>query len=104
MAVSTIRSLGVLSYAKVQGALCAMIGLIVGLIFALLSFFGAAIGHALNSGNGDTSPLIGAFFGIGAVVICPIVYGIIGFVAGAVSGLVYNLAARMVGGIEIELV
>jgi hypothetical protein len=41
--------------------------------------------------------------GLGAVVICPPVYGIIGGIAALLSAIVYNLAAHWVGGIEVEL-
>lgn len=41
--------------------------------------------------------------GIGAIIIAPIVYGILSFVGGIIYGLVYNLAAGVVGGVELEL-
>ncbi len=34
------------------------------------------------------------------LIIFPIVYGIIGFVAGAITALIYNLVAKFTGGIE----
>ena len=42
-------------------------------------------------------------FGAGAVVILPIVYGCIGFVGGLIMAPLYNLVAKVVGGIEVEL-
>ena len=33
----------------------------------------------------------------------PIVYGVMGFIAGAIGALIYNLMAKWVGGIQIEL-
>ena len=41
--------------------------------------------------------------GLLAVVICPIVYGLIGGIAAIVSALIYNLAARFVGGLSVEI-
>jgi hypothetical protein len=40
---------------------------------------------------------------VGAVIFLPIFYGIIGFVGGLISALLYNLIARLVGGIELEV-
>jgi hypothetical protein len=41
--------------------------------------------------------------GLLAVVVCPIVYGLIGGIAAVVSAFLYNLAARMVGGVSVEI-
>jgi len=37
------------------------------------------------------------------VVLAPIVYGLIGFLMGALTAWVYNFAARRIGGIQLEL-
>jgi len=42
-------------------------------------------------------------FGGAAFVIFPILYGVIGFLGGAFVGLVYNVAAKSMGGLELEL-
>src|SRR5258708_27209901 len=97
MATSVIRRLGVLSVAKLQGALYALLGLIVGAVFALFSLFGAALGNALGSGSHGNA-LFGAAFGLGAVVLFPILYGVIGFIAGLVVAALYNLVAGVRGG------
>ena len=41
--------------------------------------------------------------GLFAIILCPIVYGAIGGIAAALSALIYNLASRWVGGLEVEL-
>jgi hypothetical protein len=40
--------------------------------------------------------------GVGAVVALPVFYGCMGFIAGAVGALFYNLFAGMVGGVELR--
>jgi hypothetical protein len=40
---------------------------------------------------------------VGAIVILPIFYGIIGGVFGALGAVIYNLAAGWVGGLEIDI-
>jgi hypothetical protein len=42
-------------------------------------------------------------FGVGAVFLLPIVYGIMGFLGGVITAVIYNLAAGAVGGLEVEL-
>jgi hypothetical protein len=37
------------------------------------------------------------------MIAIPIIYGIIGFIGGAIGALLYNLFAGMVGGVEIEV-
>jgi hypothetical protein len=41
--------------------------------------------------------------GIGAIIIFPILYGCIGFVATLVAAWLYNVVAGLVGGIEMEI-
>ena len=42
--------------------------------------------------------------GIGAIIIAPICYAILGFIGGLIGAVVYNFAANMMGGIEIEAI
>ncbi len=44
-----------------------------------------------------------ASIGVYAVIVCPIVYGIVGGVAAAVGAVVYNLASGWVGGLEVDI-
>lgn len=94
-----LRRIGAVSLGKVFGILYALLGLVIGALFALLSLVGAGIGAAAS---GDEAWL-GAFFGVGAIIILPIFYGVIGFIGGLLTGLFYNLAAGIVGGVQVEL-
>jgi hypothetical protein len=40
--------------------------------------------------------------GIGAIIVFPILYGLLGFLFGLLSAAIYNLAARIIGGVTIE--
>jgi hypothetical protein len=37
------------------------------------------------------------------MIVIPIFYGILGFIGGLISGLIYNAAAGFMGGIELEI-
>ena len=92
-----VRRIGAVSAAKVSGVLYAAIGFVVGCFFALLSLLGIAVSR--DAGGALSS----AFFGVGAVVLLPLFYGGLGFVATLVMAALYNLIAGWVGGIEVEL-
>jgi hypothetical protein len=71
-----------------------------GLTYAILGFIGGVI-FCVTSLFTRTDP--GALaFGIGAVIGFPLLYGVMGFIFGAVFAWIYNVVAKRVGGIEIE--
>lgn len=89
-----INRVGPLSAAKVIGLLYAILGLAMGAIFSLFSALGG-----FSPGRGDA----GAFFGMAAVVIFPVAYGVVGFLMTLIITWLYNGLARLVGGIDIDL-
>ena len=94
-----IREVGVGSAAKVFGTLYAVFGLIIGVIVALVALVGAGMRRAAS----DAMPgWFGALFGVGAVIILPIMYGVFGAIGAALSALFYNIIAGAVGGLQIE--
>ena len=97
-----IRKIGVGSAAKISGLLYACMGFLVGCVFALISLIGAG---AIASARTDSGlpAWAGAMFGMGAIVIAPICYGILGVVVGAVTAVIYNVAAGVTGGLEVEV-
>ena len=97
---TSVYRVGVLSMAKVQGLISAIFGLIIGIIYALLLL---ALGSAVGGTGAQGSMGLLGNFGFLAVIIAPIVYGIGGFIAGAIGALFYNLAAKWVGGIQLSL-
>ena len=98
-----VRRIGVLSCAKVLGALYAALGLIFGAIITLMSLMGAAMGAALSDGSGVGAGLFGMLLGVGAIIALPIFYGLLGFISGALMAWFYNLAAKFTGGIALDL-
>lgn len=94
MKTITIKKFGVMSFAKVSAALYAFMGFIAGAIMTLISL--AASGSA---GVGA----LGAMFGVGAIILLPIFYGIMGFIGGLLLGWAFNVVAPRVGGLSIEV-
>ena len=95
-----LKSIGVMSAAKVVGVLYAVMGLLMGVMFgALFSLI-----PAMASPDGGGVPgWMAPMFGFGAIVFMPIVYGIMGFVGGAIAALIYNALAGVIGGLELRL-
>ena len=74
----------------------ALLGLIAGAFCAAIALAGISFGlHARMPWAGS--------MGLLAVIVCPIIYGLIGGIAAVVTALLYNLAARFVGGLSVEL-
>jgi hypothetical protein len=94
-----LRRIGVWSTARIVGAIYAALGLIFGLFFAMFS----VIGGLAAAASEDMPAMVGALFGVGAIVFLPLLYGCFGLIGGALSAAFYNLFSGMVGGIELEL-
>ncbi|MDD5340821.1 MAG: hypothetical protein PHC97_00055 [Patescibacteria group bacterium] len=94
--MTKIKSLDVLSVAKVEGLLGVILGLVLGILFALV---GAGISGMLGD-QGGWGMMGGGLF---AIILMPIMYGIGGFISGAIVAWLYNLVAGWIGGIGIEL-
>ena len=80
----TLKKIDPLSLAKIEALCCAIVGLIVGLV---MTAFSAVIGFP---------------YGAASIIILPIMYGIFGFIAGAIGAVVYNAIADWVGGIKLD--
>lgn len=94
-----LRSIGVLSAGKIMGTLYAAIGVLLGAMFALISLSGLAL-H--QPGNGPNPMGFLLSFGAAAIIILPIMYGILGFIGGIMCAAIYNFVAGFVGGIEMD--
>ena len=94
--MAAVKSIGPVSAMKIGGILYAILGLLIGAIFSLIGMMGMA------SGSSEMGAM-GMLFGVGAIIILPIVYGCLGAIAGAVGALIYNVCAKIVGGLEVEI-
>ena len=90
-----VRSVDVMSCAKIYGVLHLAIGVVIGLLFVLIGLIGFA-----------AAPGQQKFGMIGVLVfaaLSPFIYGALGFVLGAIGALLYNWVASAIGGIQMEL-
>ncbi len=91
-----LRSINVVQFALMYGVICAVFGVIVGIIVALAAM---VVPTASAMGVPSIGPL--------AIVLFPIIYAIVlfiyGFVAGLIIAALYNLVAGWIGGVEIQL-
>ncbi|SRR6266576_4684109 len=96
--MQTIKSVGVLSVAKIMGALYAALGLLFLPFFLLIGLAGSMLPH-----QGAQNPFAGAV-GMFFSLLAPVFYGVLGFIFGALGAFLYNLIAKwMGGGIEVQL-
>jgi hypothetical protein len=75
------------------------LGLVFGAFFTLFSLLGAAVGLASSQ---SSNALVELFIGVGSVIFLSVFYGILDFILGLITALLYNDGvARLIGGIEI---
>ena len=105
MAEMTIKRFAVISVAKMYGLLSFIFGLIIGVIYGLfIMIFGAAMtAFAPNSSDATAGGVSTVVVGLMIMVLAPVMYGLMGLIAGAIGALIYNALAGIVGGVRFEL-
>jgi hypothetical protein len=103
MGEKTIQSIPVMPFAMMLGVISAVIGLIIGVIYALV--FGAMI-SAIPATTATTGVVnfgwLGVLFGVGAIIIMPILGFVGGLIHGVIVAVLYNFLAPRIGGIRIR--
>lgn len=86
------------------GVLYGCLGLIFLPFLLLAGMAGAFAQHAQQAHGASAAPaaaVMGLMVGMG--IFMPVIYGVMGFVFGVLSAALYNLIARWLGGIEVEI-
>jgi hypothetical protein len=105
MAEMTIRRFGVFSVAKMYALVLFVLGLIIGVIYGLIFIvLGASMSALAPGGDAAAGGISTAVMGIVMMIAIPIMYGIFGFIGGAIAALIYNAMAGIIGGIQFDLV
>ena len=92
--MTEVTRIGVFAQGKLMGALYFLLGIVIAICF---------FGLTQMMPNLASSRTMGMNMGIGFLLIAPFIYGVIGFIAGVIVAWLYNLAASIVGGMQLEL-
>ena len=104
MAEMTIRRFGVISVAKMYGLLMFIFGLIFGVLYGLFFIiFGAAMSAMGGRSEATVSGVSSVVVGIVMMIGIPIMYGVLGFIMGAIGALIYNAMSGIIGGVKFDL-
>jgi hypothetical protein len=94
--MAVVKRIGPASAFKIGLVSYGLLGLIAGVFCSLIALAGISFAPHTRM------PFAGAM-GLFAVILCPIVYGIIGGIAAVIGAAIYNLAASWVGGLQVEI-
>jgi hypothetical protein len=97
--MKTITKFDPLSVMKISAIAYGLMGLLEG---ALMSVIFSVVRFA-NPGGRPMPPGFNALFGGFAIIIFPIVFAVIGAIFAGIGAAIYNVAARYVGGIQVEV-
>ena len=94
--MAVIKHIGSASALKLGFVMYAFVGLLAGLFCSAIAFAGVPFGpHA-------GMPLKGVF-GLLPLILCPLLYGIVGSLVTVLGAFNYNLASGWVGGLEMDI-
>ena len=94
-----LKSVAPLRAGIVLGVLYAIMVFLVLLIIAPIGILSTLAGA--SSAGGEAAAIgmgMGVGMGIGMLIFAPIIYGVLGFIFGALSAWIYNMIAKMTGG------
>lgn len=95
----------VLAFAKFQAVLTSMLGLVLGIIYALGGFIidGLVSAELLSPDVFNTSGLsYGTVLAIAAMIGMPLLFAVFGFITGILEALLFNLCSARFGAIEVD--
>ena len=96
-----IKRIAPLQAGKMLAVVYGCLGLIFLPFFALAGMLGAFAQHAQSDQAAPAALVGGIMLGMG--IFLPIIYGVMGFVFGVIGATLYNLVARWIGGLELEV-
>lgn len=87
-----IKRISPLSLAKISGLLLAILGFFLGVLIATLTLVASLTQIKIQGASG--------YF---AIIVLPVVYGVLGFVLAFIQAWLFNIIAKKIGGLEIEV-
>lgn len=91
--MNKLKKIKVLSLAKFQSVLFALIGLLAGILYS----FGGAVYDIFTIGLN-----LGTALAFLALIGMPLIFGFAGFIVGIIEALIYNLLANWFGGMDVD--
>ncbi|MBT3940605.1 hypothetical protein HOD83_00525 [Candidatus Woesearchaeota archaeon] len=91
--VMEFKKIDVMSLAKIFSLFGIILGFVAGIGIAFIS----------NVSIPNMAFPLPAKFGVAAIVAFPIMYGIMYFICGAITALIYNVLAVKIGGIQVTV-
>ena len=99
--MATLKRIEPASAMKIGAIIYAFLGLFIGIVMACVSLVAGSLtgmgGYVMGM------RIFGVGMGFGAIVVAPIIYAIIGAIGAGIAAVVYNLAARWMGGLEVDI-
>jgi len=92
--VQHVKRIGIVQQGKLMGALYFLLGIVAAVCMWAVTAAMPSLAMSRGFGMG---------MGVGFLVIAPLIYGVIGFLAGMLVAWLYNICASVVGGMELEL-
>ena len=89
--MKVVERIDAMSLGKIFAGIYALFGLVTGVFVSLFGSIATGAGASI------------AGLGLLAVVVLPLLYGLLGFIGGIITAWIYNLIAKKFGGIKIEL-
>jgi len=107
-----VKRIHVVQAGLLLGVLYAALGLLFGLFYGLAGLLFGVIGASSSSGSSSGTGSTGAMeifaiaggLGLFAIIVFPLLYGAMGFICGMIGALMYNLAAKIIGGFKFDVV
>lgn len=81
------------------GITLAVIYGVLALIIAVPMFLLMSLAGVASAAKGDDQALAALFSGV-FIIFLPVIYAVIGFIAGVITAFIYNLVAKWTGGVE----
>ena len=95
--MAIVRHIGPASAFKVALVVYGVLGLIAGVFCSAIAF--AAVPFGLHA----RLPFLHGFGLLLPIVLCPMLYGIVGGSVAVIGAFIYNLASSWVGGLEVDV-
>jgi uncharacterized membrane protein len=94
--MTVIQRIGLASAFKVGLVVYGCLGLVAGVLCSAIAFAQVQLA-------GHPHMPFGHWGGVLALILCPLIYGLIGGIAAFISAFLYNLASGWVGGLQVEI-